>query len=248
MARVIQRVLDKQLVLAAGGGSLLVDCSRERRLAFGAGEAIYELIPPRNDRIDTMGNIMFAPTAATMRTAETQNAALCFGALGICLGGCLGVAGGLARRSTAATLLAGALGAILGGAAGAGISLALIPIVFKLQPAQFDYELIGSVLMHGAIWGTTGAVAGLAFAVGLGRPRTLVVRWQPVSGGPVLGTIAFDLIGAAVFPLASTAEPISTTWPSRLLARMLVAVGTAAIIMVSLSALCREPAEAPPAG
>ena len=60
--------------------------------------------------------------------------------------------------------------------------------------------------------------------------------------GAVLGTIAFDLIGAAVFPLASTAEPISTTWPSRLLARMLVAVGTAAIIMVSLSsALPRGP-------
>jgi hypothetical protein len=46
--------------------------------------------------------------------------------------------------------------------------------------------------------------------------------------GAVLGTIVFDVMAVAIFPLANTAQPISTTWPSRLLARLMVTKATAA--------------------
>ena len=42
------------------------------------------------------------------------------------------------------------------------------------------------------------------------------------------------MIGAAFFPLASTGDAVSTTWGSRLLARMLVALGTTAMIFMLL--------------
>jgi hypothetical protein len=72
--------------------------------AFGAGEAIYELIPAKKFKINTMGTTAVGPTHETTRIADTRNAALTFGVLGLCLGGCLGMAGGLARRSTSAAL------------------------------------------------------------------------------------------------------------------------------------------------
>jgi hypothetical protein len=53
--------------------------------------------------------------------------------------------------------------------------------------------------------------------------------------GAVLGTIVFDVIAAAIFPLANTAQPISTTWPSRLLARLMVTDATAVAVMLSMS-------------
>ena len=142
--------------------------------AFGAGEAVYDLIPAEKGKVNTMGTIIIVPTADTMTVAAVRNGALTFSVLGVCLGGCLGLAGGLARRSTSATLVAGGLGSVLGLAAGAGVSLAVIPYVLKIVPDHIDYELPLSIVMHGSIWGLTGAAAGFAFAVGLGQPRMLI--------------------------------------------------------------------------
>jgi hypothetical protein len=47
--------------------------------------------------------------------------------------------------------------------------------------------------------------------------------------GAALGTVVFEFLGAVAFPIeAYTAEPISNTPGSRLLARLLVAIGTSA--------------------
>ena len=54
--------------------------------------------------------------------------------------------------------------------------------------------------------------------------------------GAVLGAIAFDLVGAGLFSQAETGEPISTTWASRLTARLLVALATAAGVILILPA------------
>jgi hypothetical protein len=51
--------------------------------------------------------------------------------------------------------------------------------------------------------------------------------------GAVIGTIAYEAIGPALAPLAGTGDPISTTWPTRLLARLLVPVGTAMAIALT---------------
>ena len=203
--------------------------------AFGAGEVVYELIPAKLVESKIMGQTTMSPSAQTVAVAVVRNAALAFGLLGVCLGGFLGAAGGLARRSASAIFGAGVLGAILGLATAALASFGLLPYFLDAQPYHPEYEMILSVLMHAAIWGVTGAAAGLAFAVGLGDRRLLLRAIAAGFVGAVLGAIVFDLVGAAIFPLASTEQPISTTWPSRLLARLLVTVTSVAVVMMFLS-------------
>jgi MFS family permease len=202
--------------------------------AFGAGEAVYELIPAKKVQQKIMGQTVVAPTPETSGVASTQNAALTFGLLGVCLGGLVGAAGGLARRSTIAMLGAGVFGSLIGSAMAALLSFAMLPVISHLQPYHPEYELAFSMLSHGLIWGLIGAAAGLAFGVGLGGWRLVLGGLVAGFAGALLGSIVFDLIGAALFPLANTGEPISTTWPSRLVARIAVTVGCAAIVILSL--------------
>jgi hypothetical protein len=220
-------------------------------IAFGVGEAIYKLIPAKRVMINTMGRMLPATTPATESVADTQNAALAFGVLGACLGGCLGIAGGLARRSASAMVAAGLLGSILGSALAAGLSFVLLPYFMSVRPGHPEYDLILSMMMHGLIWGLPGAAAGLALAVGLGERRLLGPALTGGFLGALLGTIAFDLIGAGLFPLAHTGDPISTIWPTRLMARLCVTVATAAIIILLLpgprpTQAAGQPVVAPP--
>ena len=90
--------------------------------------------------------------------------------------------------------------------------------------------------MHGVIWGPLGAAAGLAVAIGLGEPRLIGRAMVAGLAGAVLGAVAFDVVGAFAFPLAKTDSPISRTWASRLLARLLVTIGTAATLALLLPA------------
>ena len=203
-------------------------------LAFAIGEKTYELIPAKNVPIDTMGHVSIGPSAATARVAAARNGSITFGVLGICLGGCLGLAGGLARRSVAAAGKAGLLGAVLALILAVATSPPLLPFFLKAIPDQPDYDLIFSMVMHGTIWGLIGAAAGLAFAVGLGERRLIGPALLAGLAGAVLGAIAFDLIGGALFPLADTGMPISRTLPTRLLARLLVTVGTATAVILVL--------------
>jgi hypothetical protein len=203
-------------------------------IAFGIGEATYDLIQAEMVPQNMVGSIVMVVNRATTTVADTRNAALAFGALGACLGACLGVAGGLARRSSAAAVTGGLLGVLLDLAIGVGASLALLPWFIKARYDYFQYDLAIALTMHVTIWGLLGAAAGLAFAVGLGEPRcagrSLVAGWV----GAVLGALAFELIGAVVFPSANTNYPISETWPTRLMARLLVSVGTALIVALLL--------------
>ena len=121
-------------------------------LAFGVGEAVYDLIPAASMTQHALGLTRVTPTLATEIVAAVRNGALAFGVLGLFLGGCLGLAGGLARRSWFA-VAAGGLGSVLGFAAGVGASLALLPFCIASRIRYPDNELVISFLMHGAIWG-----------------------------------------------------------------------------------------------
>jgi hypothetical protein len=209
-------------------------------LAFGVGEAVYDLIPAGNVTQHALGLTKVSPTVATEIVAATRNGALAFGVLGLFLGGCLGLAGGLARRSSLAAT-AGGLGSVLGLAAGVGTSLALLPFCIAWRFRYPDNDLLISFLMHGAIWGSLGAVAGLAFAVGLGE-RSLRLRALTAGFfGALIGAVAFDLIGVVAFPGAMTDDPISRTWVTRLMARLLVTVATAAAVSLALPVRSDEP-------
>jgi hypothetical protein len=80
----------------------------------------------------------------------------------------------------------------------------------------------------------TATSVGLAFAVVLSEREVYGRAIIASFAGAVLGAVVFDLIGAAVFPLASTVQPMSTTLESRLLARLLVAIATAGIVILFL--------------
>ncbi|MDR3632937.1 MAG: hypothetical protein P4L84_03820 [Isosphaeraceae bacterium] len=202
-------------------------------LAFGVGEALYDLIPAAAVTQTALGLTRLTPTVATENAAQARNGALAFGVLGLFLGGCLGLAGGLARRSSFA-VAAGGSGSVLGFAAGVGASLALLPFCIASRIRYPDNDLLISFVMHGAIWGLVGALAGLAFAVGLGE-RALWVRALAAGfAGALIGAVAFDLIGVVAFPGAKTDDPISRTWVTRLMARLLVTVATAAAVSLVL--------------
>ena len=124
-------------------------------LAFGVGEAVYDLVPAGSVTQHALGLTKVTPTVATETVAAARNGALAFGVLGLFLGGCLGLAGGLARRSSFA-VAAGGLGSVLGFAAGVGASLALLPFCIASRFRYPDNDLVISFLMHGAIWGLVG--------------------------------------------------------------------------------------------
>jgi hypothetical protein len=203
-------------------------------VSFGIGEALYDIIPTETVQGNISGNIVMLIGRATSTVATARNGALTFGVLGLCLGGGMGLVGGLARRSTSGAVTGGTVGSVLGLALGAGVSLALLPRFVSMRLDYFEYDLIISLVMHGLIWGLLGAAAGLAFAVGLGELRLSGRTTTAGLVGGVLGALAFELIGAVFFAAAETDEPISETWPTRLMARLLVTVGTAAAIVLLL--------------
>ena len=60
----------------------------------------------------------------------------------------------------------------------------------------------------------------------------------------MLGTFVFEMLGAILFPLAGTAQPIAVTSPTRLLARLCVAVLVAVVLALALPRTSRpKPAE-----
>jgi hypothetical protein len=154
-----------------------------------------------------------------------RNGMVSFGALGAVMGLSLGLAGGLIRRSVRAEVLAAVTGLVLGGAVGAGAARLLVPVYYENMRSN---NLIFPLIVHGGTWAALGAAAGLAFGWGLGGWRTVVRSALGAAGAALLATIIYDFAGAALFPLAMTDRPISLTWESRLLARLLVAVLAAA--------------------
>ena len=42
------------------------------------------------------------------------------------------------------------------------------------------------------------------------------------------------MIGVLLYPIGTTGQPISTTWPTRLMARLLVSIATAGVVILLL--------------
>ena len=207
--------------------------------SFGIGEKIYRIIQPRLvDQIAARsGNHVMRPTFETRVVADTSNASLAFGTLGFCLGGLLGLVGGLARRSTVAADLGGVVRRGLGHWRGRGASPRVLPVFLRaLDDYQVDNMLI-PMLMHGLIWGLIGASAGLAFAVGLGERRLVGHALMAGLVGALLGSIAFDLVGGVLYVNDWTVKPISESWQTRLMARVMVTIGTAVALVLFVPAL-----------
>jgi hypothetical protein len=200
--------------------------------AWIIGEQSLHLFTParewRTGKIDVVSRLK--PTVATVRAADTKNAALGFSILGASLGLTLGGAGGLARRSSQPALRAGLAGLVLGGALVPAVTLAALPWYYRAKDLDRSRDdLLLSLGTHVSIWSMAGVAGGLALGLGLGGRGRLVAALGGGLVGAVLGTVVFEFLGAVAFPIeAYTAEPVSNTPGSRLLARLLVAMGTSA--------------------
>lgn len=214
-------------------------------VSWWAGEATLTAFKPKLEVFEGFGGgTRLEPTPKGEIEADTRNATLAFGLLGASLGLALGVAGGLTRGSAGRGATAGLVGLVVGGALGVGASMALVPVFHRARTANpLSYDLTVPMLVHAGIWAAVGAAGGLAYGIGSGGdPRK---RARAAVGGLVGGALAaaaYEMIGATVFPLADTPRPVSLTWGSRLLARLLVT--TLAAAGVALVAV--EPARTSP--
>jgi hypothetical protein len=192
-------------------------------IAWLGGEAVYDWFKPPDELLHG-ANIVRSPELAREQTiALIKNATLAFGLLGAVLGLVLGAAGGVARCSLRSGVIAAVIGLVAGGAVGAGLAQALVPIAAG-DLVMVSESLVFALLIHGAIWSAIGAAGGLAFGIGLGGRKAALQAAVGGLLGAFLGTIVYDLLGAVVAPLAQTGAPLSTTWATRLLARVAVTV------------------------
>jgi hypothetical protein len=200
-------------------------------IAWLGGEACHDLIMPARHPVNSRGIILYRTFPREEVRADTMNAGLAFIILGSSLGAALGVAGGLVRRSVQAAIRAGLIGLASGAGAAGGASVVLLPLynAYKERnPDEAVQDLLYPLLIHAGIWSTVGGVAGFAFAHGLGAGRRTPIIIQGAFAGAALGALGFEIIGALAVPAARTAQFVSTTWQTRLFARLAVTVLTAA--------------------
>jgi hypothetical protein len=237
-----ERPASSRLAIWALGAGLLAGAA-----AWLVGEATVEAFRPTMVTMDTpVGRMTAAPVDEVTRT-DVKNAALAFAVQGACLGLALGLAGGLARGSARSGAAAGLAGAVLGGALALGASAVLQPVYYSnLQLDQVEQGLSVPMLVHGGIWGAAGLAGGLAFGLGRGIGRSSIAQ-AAIGGlvGAVLAALLFDATAAMAFPKAATTRPLSLTPESRLLAKMIVAMLSAAGVVAMLSGQPAPPSTGP---
>ena len=80
----------------------------------------------------------------------------------------------------------------------------------------------------------------MGLALGLGAPRKIPAAVLGGLIGVALATIAYELLGSIIYPLAETGGPIAAEWQPRLLATILVcllSVSVAVLAVLTLHAL-----------
>jgi hypothetical protein len=211
------------IALAAGVAAGLV--------SWRGGELVNGVFQPQLfDVTFPMGVTLNMPTAKSKNVADYHNAILALTILGGVTGLALGFAGGLAGRSPTRGLIVGLGGLAVGGLVGALSSYALLPLFYhQLVPDVND--LLSPMMIHAGIWMAIGAVGGLAFAMGLGRWRRVLVAIGGACLGALGASVLFHLLSEVLFPDSGSTDAVASSSIVRLLAMLLVtllvAVGAA---------------------
>jgi hypothetical protein len=203
------------LALAAGVLSGLV--------AWLVWEAVSGYFAPRGEVVMILGTAQTIVTFDGRVRAGVRGGAVAAAILGAAMGLALGLAGGLARRTTRAGLFAGLAGAVLGTLGGLGSSWVLLPVFYR-EESPISGDLILPLLTHGGVWIVVGAAGGLALGLGLGSFRLAFRAGLGGLLGAAIGATAFEAVGAFAFPNDETDQPVSKTWVTRLLLRLLISV------------------------
>ena len=208
-------------------------------LGWVIGESGVLAVRPLVGQYTVMGQKIQGPTPETRRVADTRTGALVYGAFGLLLGSALGLVGRPSALRPMPALAAGAVGAVLGGVAGALPSLTVLPAYFGWIGDSLG-DLLPSLAMHSLIWTPLGGAAGLSFALGR-RDRSGIARaFLGGAAGALLGTAVYEVLGAAALSLSGTVNPIATTRPARLLTFLLLAIPTAAGVLLAGQPLRRH--------
>ena len=228
----LARPASNRLAIWALGAGLVAGA-----VAWLVGEATVEVFRPTMVTMDTPVGRMTAASAQEVMRTDMKNAALAFAVQGGCLGLAMGLAGGLARGSARAGAAAGLAGAVLGGALALGAAAALQPVYYRnVQLDQVEQGLTVPLLVHGGIWGAAGLAGGVGVRPGAGGGRSSIAR-AAVGGlaGVLLAAFVFEVTAAMAFPTAATTRPLSLTPGSRLMARMLASLLSAAGVAALLA-------------
>lgn len=201
------------------GGRAMIQAGGE-----GEGEETFGYYKPTMEA--SSQSYSFAELNRQKSRAIARNATVAFGLLGASLGLALGLAGGVARGSITRAAAGGVAGLVLGAALGALPSPWIIPYhYFNQDPSSTD--LAFPMLIHGGLWLPAALAGGLALGVGLGGGVTMTRAALGGLVGGMIGILLFDTLGSLAFYDARTLDPFSITGPSRLIARLAVALGTA---------------------
>jgi hypothetical protein len=227
-------------------GRLLIFATVAGLVAGVASELIGERIL-NSYKSNLLPPLEINPSAENVRRwkdARVYTATFTFATLGGLLGLALGIAGGLARRSVVASSLAATLGLVFGSVSVGFLSLALVTYFYKLfDPNSGD--LVLPLLTHSAIWSTVGAIAGLAFGLGIGGRG----RWTVTLGGGLAGAVAatviYEIVGAIAFASSKTEMPLSASVATRALALLLVASLSSVGAVLALHQATRKKGKTP---
>jgi hypothetical protein len=211
------------MILAAGVVAGLV--------GWLGGEACRDVIRPRRHPVNSRGIILNVVSPRDQDLADAKNAGLAFAWLGAVLGAGLGAAGGLARHSGRAAIAAAWFGVAMGAVACAAMSVALLPLYNAYRhrnPDEASRDLMFPLLVHAGIWSAAGAAGGAAFGLGMGTRGSMPRAVLGGLAGAAVAAAVYELIGVVAFPDAGTTRFVSSTWPTRLLARLAVGILAAA--------------------
>lgn len=192
-------------------------------LAWLIGETGPVWAKPREVPQLVLGRPITATTTQSEQAAVVVNAVRQYALTGVLLGLALGATGGLSRRAA----IGAAVGALVAGSAAAIASWAAVPLFYRHRYAFAD-EIIPSFLVHGTIWALVGAAAGLGLAIVRGGTGLKAI--QAVIGaalGALVGTAAYEIVSAVLFSSADGGEPVPGSSATRLVSRLLVALGLA---------------------
>ena len=212
--------------------------------AWLAWEAVSGYFAPQSEVVVILGTAQSIVTPTGRVRAGIRGGAVAAAILGAAMGLALGLAGGFARRTARSGLVAGLAGAVLGTLGGISAARVLLPVFYR-EESPISGDLLLPLLTQGGVWIVVGAAGGLALGLGLGS-FSLAFR-AGLGGllGAAIGATAFEAVGAFVFPHDETDQPVSKTWVTRLILRLLIAVlaATGAALAIQTGPRAKKPPE-----
>ncbi len=162
---------------------------------------------------------------------QVKSASLSMGTFGAAIGLSLGAAGGLARRSTRATIACGLIGFLSGAAVGTTTPLQLIPFFYR--SAAKPPNPVFPLLVQTALYGPIGIVGGVAFGFALTGPGG--AGRGAIAGvlGAILGVTTFNITHTIAWPLEWDLAPLPGKSITRLLAHLSVALTFTTCILLA---------------